>query len=336
MRLSINDFKKEIIRQKVYILASLIPIMFIVGILSGASIKRNNECQNKFNFINSVFNCGHKYIIEKSSTVILEQKLNTFIESKKQTGEASQVSIYFRDLQAGPVFGINEDELFISASLLKLPIALTFFKLDEESRGIMQKNLKLVDDTKSDKIFEQFYKSKKSVRPGVIYTVEDLINSSLIYSDNLANNALKNYLNKIEPKRDLILQTYHDLGLVIPESIEVADISNRNYAAIFRILYNASFLTTEDSEKVLSILSNSDYNTGIAAGIPKNIILANKFGERFIGEEKQLHDCGIIYYPGNPYVLCIMSRGDDFKELEKVISEISKLVYEEIDSRRID
>jgi hypothetical protein len=56
------------------------------------------------------------------------------------------------------------------------------------------------------------------------------------------------------------------------------------------------------------------YNDGLKAGIPANIELAHKFGERgIIGmngrEQKQLHDCGIIYYPKHPYILCIMTRG---------------------------
>ena len=47
---------------------------------------------------------------------------------------------------------------------------------------------------------------------------------------------------------------------------------------------------------------------------------------------RQLHDCGIIYYPNNTYLLCIMTRGKDFKQLESVIAGISKTVYEVVAS----
>ena len=42
---------------------------------------------------------------------------------------------------------------------------------------------------------------------------------------------------------------------------------------------------------------------------------------------KQLHDCGIIYYPGNPYLLCVMTRGDSFGELSSTIRDISDIIY---------
>jgi hypothetical protein len=43
--------------------------------------------------------------------------------------------------------------------------------------------------------------------------------------------------------------------------------------------------------------------------------------------ERQLHDCGIVYAPGKPYLICIMTRGSDFKRLSPVIAQISKQVY---------
>jgi hypothetical protein len=87
---------------------------------------------------------------------------------------------------------------------------------------------------------------------------------------------------------------------------------------------------------LLSLLVQSDFGGGLQSGVPPNIKVANKFGERILESgEKQLHDCGIIYYPDNPYQLCIMTSGNNFKELEKIIREISKEVYEEVDSRRV-
>jgi hypothetical protein len=42
-----------------------------------------------------------------------------------------------------------------------------------------------------------------------------------------------------------------------------------------------------------------------------------------------------VYYPQNPYLLCIMTEGDDFNALSEVIGIVSKAVYEEFDSRRL-
>jgi len=87
------------------------------------------------------------------------------------------------------------------------------------------------------------------------------------------------------------------------------------------------------SEKALEYLSQSDYKNGLVAGVSSNIIVAHKFGERGYkqGKINQLHDCGIIYYPNEPYLLCIMTDGRSFEDRELIIRNISQLVYDEFD-----
>ena len=109
-------------------------------------------------------------------------------------------------------------------------------------------------------------------------------------------------------------------------------------AAFYRILFNASYLNRADSEEVLKILSNTTYRNGIPAGVPENVLVAHKFGERYPTNVEnnsqlhmlQLHDCGIIYYPKRPYILCIMTRGDNLETQQTVIAHISSFIYEKI------
>jgi len=108
-----------------------------------------------------------------------------------------------------------------------------------------------------------------------------------------------------------------------------------DYAAFFEILYNATYLNKEMSEKALAILTKSTFNYGLVGGVPIGVEVAHKFGERIFEEYKQLHDCGIIYKENNPYLLCIMTRGDmmegdNFNDLAMVIKKISEQVYNTI------
>jgi len=85
---------------------------------------------------------------------------------------------------------------------------------------------------------------------------------------------------------------------------------------------------------VLSLLTHTNFTSGLTAGIPKNIVVAHKFGEATDDDvsgsiiSRELHDCGIIYYPGKPYLLCVMTKGTDFSKLEGVISGISEIAYD--------
>jgi hypothetical protein len=118
-------------------------------------------------------------------------------------------------------------------------------------------------------------------------------------------------LDENPQKLKLQAETFQELGLIDPSAKSENTLTTRGYASLFRLLYNASFLNAEMSDKILKWLAESDYQTGLRAGVPKGVKVANKFGERSFkgGGVKQLHDCGIVYYPSNPYLICIMTRG---------------------------
>jgi beta-lactamase class A len=165
---------------------------------------------------------------------------------------------------------------------------------------------------------------------GEKHTVEDLIVRTIVFSDNIAVTLLVQNSEKF----GISLQSvYSDFG--IKYTLDTSDNMNvKDYASFFRILFNASYLNRAMSDSALELLTETKFKSGIAAGVPATIKVANKFGEKpFDGPNKQLHDCGIIYYPKHPYLLCVMSRGADFPTLEHNISNISALIYKEVDNQ---
>lgn len=290
-------------------------------------------CEEKYSFINPRFGCGGKHVIDKKGYAELKSELLSLIESKKNEGKTGEVAIFFRDLESGPTLGINDRRDFIPASLLKLPYALAALRLAEEEGPEILKEKVIYD---GDLIYTQVFKPKETIQTGTAYTVDELIFRSLAYSDNLAGELLFNHLKKIGGN-NVILEIYRDLGIINPENpVTSAIISTKGYASIFRQLYNVSFLNRDSSEKLLSILAQSNFDNGLTEGVLQDVKVSHKFGERSLENgEKQLHDCGIIYYPENPYLLCIMTRGNDFDNLAEIISIISEKFYKEFDSRRI-
>ena len=130
---------------------------------------------------------------------------------------------------------------------------------------------------------------------------------------------------------------FNELQLTYPyEQTQVQEtLTAREYARFFRLLYNATYLDEDLSEKALSLLSQSTYKRGLVAGVKKDLPVAHKFGlhthinpaGEVIG--RQLHDCGIIY-DDDPYILCVMTKSNtvNLQDLEQVISSISKRIYE--------
>ena len=131
-------------------------------------------------------------------------------------------------------------------------------------------------------------------------------------------------------------KTFSELDIPIPSQDPNYSLTAKEYASFFRILYNASYLSKKSSEEGLSLLSQSEFKDGIVSSLPKNIVVAHKFGER---EEEgkdgkiinQLHDCGIVYYPDYPYLLCVMTRGESsLTDLSNIIKETSGIIFDEV------
>jgi beta-lactamase class A len=290
------------------------------------------KCYDKFTFIDAGHACGNDTVINKVGYIGLQRKIEAYIVDQKIAGHLADASVYFRDLEDGPIFGINQDEDFAPASLLKLPLALVYLTEAEKDSNILKEKISVAVPQWG---FERAFASGEEIDPRVPHTVESLLSSMLINSDNNAYGVLQTHLYDIG-KINTVVQTFVDFGFVSPADLTDEVLSVRRYGAIFRSLYHLAYLNAEFSEQVLDWLSQSTFKQGLPAGVPAEIKVAHKFGERYTDDgKKQLHDCGIIYYPENPYLLCVMTSGTNFDDLVSVIRYISQEVYKEVDSRRI-
>lgn len=330
------EFLKTISRKNlVIVILFLLIIIFILSIrLFGSAF---SNCHNsKYRLINSQIICSEKQVVQKKNYVAFKSELEDFIEDKKKTGEITEVSVYFRDLRYGPTFGIQEYVQFSPASLLKLPMMITYLNLSEERPDILDSQLYFEDVY--DRGLEQSIIPTKTIEPNTPYSIADLVEYMIKYSDNKAYYVLLEYLDQLSPNTQLLRDTFIDLGVIDPSNEFEDTLTVKSYAGIFTQLYNSTYFTKkETSEIALAYLLDTDFDQGIVAGVLPGTVVAHKFGER-INETtgvKQLHDCGIVYYPENPYLICIMTRGNNMANLMDVLSTISKMVYEEFDSRKL-
>lgn len=304
---------------------------FVLGKISQRSPKQEEFVQNDIRdgqgkLTNPLLECAQSQdaFLELKPFKSSVQKLVDTLEAKN---EINNIAVYFRDLNNGPWFGIDDQMSFAPASLLKVPLAIAYYKLSESNPDLLSKEI-VYNGTSNSVLAVQVVKPREALEVGVSYSVEELIRHMLVYSDNQA------YLLLIQniDLRDLST-VYKDFGFDMQDFKNSEEIVNiQNYSSFFRILYNASYISSAHSEKILSILSESDFHSGLVSSLPKDLTVAHKFGERGIkdSEERQFSDCGIIYYPGKPYLLCIATKGTDFAVQSDAIDKISALVFNQI------
>lgn len=262
----------------------------------------------------------------------LEDKITSLVNDEIAKKEVIGVSVYFRDLDTGQWTGVNENDTYSPASMLKVPVMIAYFKLAETHPEILYK--KVLYDGSFDDNRAETIKPTAMIELGHEYTIEELIHYMIVDSDNNARRLLD--LN-IDP--NALLDVYSDLGISIPAKGSIDFMSAKTYARFFRILYNSTYLSRAMSQKALSLLLEPDFAQGIVAGLPSGVNAAQKFGERTVlnpdgsVQFRELHDCGIVYHPRHPYLACIMTKGTDFTVLEGSIQNISRLLYQEDDQQ---
>ncbi len=274
---------------------------------------------SRYAYINPLLDCADVKI-DSFSYGNLSDKIESLVEKNKKSGQIKEASIYFRDLSNGPWFGYAEETQFSPASLMKVPLLIAYLKMSERDGDILNKR---INSGELVALTSQNIVPEKSVQPNTEYTVFELLNLMIRYSDNAATEVL---IENIDA--NVLDNIYRDLSLKMPTWGNAENyMTVLDYSSFFRILYNASYLNRENSELALEILSESVFTDGLVAGLPVKTPIAHKFGERVLNDSKQLHDCGIIYSEKGDYLLCVMTRGDDFNKMKIFLKEISEMVY---------
>ncbi|MCF7834454.1 class A beta-lactamase-related serine hydrolase [Candidatus Gracilibacteria bacterium] len=327
MKISINGYlKKKTIR----VVLAVIVVLILYFLLKG---NNNNNNNNNEDFINPALKYDELQGIMNNKSLDIENDLKNYVGAKLINNDTDHISLYYRNLSNGSWIGINEDEQFSPASLMKVPLMLAYFKKSENDPFVLDQK-KLFEGNPEEKEFKQNIPPTKLLKHNKEYTVGEMIEYMIRYSDNRASIELEKMMPLDDYKRVFI-----DIGSNFPDFNNGSFDNNirvKDYAGFFRILFNSSYLNLENSQRALKLLSQVSFDDGLKAGIPNNIKLAHKFGERGIMgadgiEQKQLHDCGIIYYPQHPYILCIMTRGYDRDQLVSTINELSSIVYGGVD-----
>lgn len=141
----------------------------------------------------------------------------------------------------------------------------------------------------------------------------------------MANSALIQLIGE-----DKVFKVYDDLKLHRP-SEDKEGYTVQEYSYLFRVLYNGTYLSKELSERVLELLSKTKFANGIVAGVPSGTVVSHKFGIKTLSDDvRELHDCGIVYYPENPYFVCVMTRGYNFDDLSSILKTISEKIWNNV------
>lgn len=265
----------------------------------------------------------------------ISNDIQAVISQDKNAGDITRASVYFADFTTGKWANVNGNQQYYPSSLGKVPIMMAIYEMGESTSSILNEQAGYPVGS-PDLNAQQEIPPADSIVPGQSYSLDQLVEYMIKYSDNDAAAALTDVVDQND-----LDGIYSDLN--IPESSNVtastSDIMTpEQYSILFRALYNATYLSRDDSEKALALMTQTTFTQGIVAGVPSSTVVSHKYGlasylTGLVPDEWELHDCGIIYAPTNPYLLCVMTDGTtSIAAQAKTIADISRVAYQEVEN----
>jgi beta-lactamase class A len=257
----------------------------------------------------------------------LRQQVKSYLKSLN-----TSYGLYFEYLPNGSNIRVDDDSATVAASLMKTPVVMDLYKLAEAGKI----NL---DDTvtieQSDISNDQEYGDTAGLTAGQTISLRNAARLALNNSDNTAVSIIKRVISPLVTDDTDSIQsldiayTFGTDGSGNPTPEKVLKINARSYGSILKCLYYACFVNADDSQEILGNLVGSSGIDRLTAGVPSSVKVAHKVGSAV----KAQSDCGIIYQPGKPYLICLMFwdySNSSGKETSVYFKTVSKMINDYI------
>ena len=242
-----------------------------------------------------------------------------------------QPSIFVWEYSTGSGLEINSDEVFPSASIIKIPIAFELIRL-VDSTANTDNPINLTDKRKFSEEFRTLGSGDLQYTKGdVLYSLDYLANIMIANSDNSATNMLLYEIGGM----DGFNRAMRNLGLKVtsinewlPDLDGTNKITAREMSKILYNIDNPNYINPKYKNILKEYLGNTRNIHLIKEKLPKDIMVLHKTGD--IGT--MLGDSGIVYTnDGKKYIVTILTKRpfNDYSA-KNFIQDASLLIYNDI------
>lgn len=252
---------------------------------------------------------------------VLEDKILELL--KKQTGHAG---FYYKNLVTGDTLGYHENEQFLAASVIKLPIFMCISKWAYEGKVSMAEKLKV---SEGDKMPICGALTLFTGEPEA--DIKTLCNLMISLSDNTATNMLiKRFTMEAfcEEFKNIGLENTRLERLLFDADAGARGLENKivpmEIAGLLEQLYKGEFVSKEISEDIINTLLLQQINHKICGIIGDGTVpVAHKTGE----DDNLSNDVGIVYAK-QPFVVCFAAHDTCVFEFEDLIRHVSADIFD--------
>lgn len=266
---------------------------------------------------------------------LLRQKLEATIAQEDRALDGV-LGVALLDLTSGEIVLHNADEVFPTASSIKIAVLAELYRQEEQAARGARDKARLSDlYTFDPRDLVASSDIMGGLTPGVTkVTNRDLATFMVAVSDNSATNVLIDrlgmenvnaMLDSLGLRQTRLRRKMIDLAAARAgrENVSTPREMMQLLEAVYRNrVFNQAL--TQDFLKVLSTHKSSD----IPRLLPDDVRIANKPGSL----EAVRADCGIVFVPGRPFAIAVMTTYDgDERAAEDAISRLALAAYRYFD-----
>ena len=243
-------------------------------------------------------------------------------------------SVYIENLTDGGDFSLNKDDRHYAASIIKLPILATVFRLADQGSLRLSEPIMIEDeDLVGGAGVLQHLKN------GSPYTLYDLAMLMIIQSDNTATNILVDLVGIKTIQQYLKVHgfegtSFYNKLMIVPAKRKGPNlITAVDMGRLLTEIAQGHMISLQASERMIDILKKQQLQDCLPALLPEqnqSIVgtipvweIAHKTGS----VQGILHDVGILYVGQRKLVAAILSQGLDKLAAQSVIQKIGLELY---------
>ncbi|MGM8215369.1 serine hydrolase [Bacillaceae bacterium W0354] len=273
----------------------------------------------------------------------------------------NHIGLSVEHLTTGESFDINGDELFQTASTIKVPILWTLYELiNQEEMSLNEKvTINEGDFVPGSGVLNEFV-------PGLEVTIKDLATFMIIVSDNTATDKLLERIGKdtvessmrelglnntyvrhtiwellclsvsMDPSKKTY-ETYTELvrrlnvnevdhdSIVFTKDIQNNVMTPNDMTKLLKIIYMKEKLSTELHLDMLDILNRQHFTHRLAKYLPTDVQVGSKTGSLFT----VANDVGIVQLPDNQgsYIISAFLKDTSEEAGSELIAHVSKWLF---------
>lgn len=213
-------------------------------------------------------------------------------------GFTGHASIVIHNIADGRYAATNESEVHYAASTFKAAVLLEAYRQRDSGELDFDKQVKLEEKYTQDDLGTLEYLGLKT---DDMVTVRDAVRGMIVVSDTPLALLMIDQLNS-----NRIDETLRSIGATTM-TVNSRDLPTTalDLAQLMIAIVSGQGVTAESRDEMLSLMAQEWFAEGIIAGLPDGATYAHKSGN--LGSAT--HDAAIVWGPGGPYVIVVMTDG---------------------------